>query len=1553
MPWGVEQDLILHERPADPSAFALSSAARLEMLTEQLEGPIPSVRSKIIRRETDPAKLATMAEPHFYDSDLSFGGMKMSDGKAFGLGKSIVRVSMLSNPVGKSFGVVEQRRILVEAVEHGRALPALNALPSGGATGITNAALTPSIKDYVVSKTRRLPTLADLGHKTEAARTASIRKATPEVNGGSETLLAMNPRAEEPAFVLDYQLVNELGETDFTFRGDTTYVVGGFVPLYGTTTIEGGSVIKFRDGTGLYLQPGATLVCDTTNHLPAVLTITHDDSVGEVLAESSGTPYQGTIAALNFDAGTYELRNLRFKHIGNPIQAYGANVTARNLQFVDTYACFWLWGGTDFKAFNVLAKDFFYFFDGMVNNFRVEHLTARNGLILGQGSVSSAVKNSLLVAVSSLPTPGGSYTETASVRLPNDAGVFQTVEGGAHYLPVNTPHRSVTATTDIDAQLKSALLEMTTYAPTVLTGTLMNDLNLLPAVPRDAGTIGYHYPVIDYLTKDFATFNNTLNLRGGVSVATTVASSSLAAVWLSPGKLVSVGTPTKMNRLLRANQVQENAVARSTIMFMSGYSDVIKPEVALRFTDASSLAGEQCLFYMGGDFPRFEACHSAFFNGSIELYMDGTVGQTIGLTNNVFRSVPLTLSGWLGESVYVYNNLFRHGTFAYSNGNIDWTVSYNVFDHVNLSTDFSEVTSDFNAYWGMTYPLPMDGNFVMLTSLAFANGPLGKFYLGDNVLRERTGSPNASALGLYHFTTRADQVKEETSLLDWGFHYAAVTTAANGQLVAIDTDGDRAPDYLEDTDGNGTLSTGETDIAENYTDGENRDDLVNDHEPPTIIFTNEPASTVSIPWIQLKGYSIERLKSISYEVWFGGVLKESGEGAIVRQDFDRVMEQISTNWFVVPRVNLSLGANVVKIFAKDFADNVTAITRAYTFSTSGDTTAPTLTVAWPGAATKVSGTSFTVRGTVDDPTCSIEVITSTGNFYGSPDDQGKFSVDVTVTGSETIQLVTTDYAGNTRTASLAVTTSSVVVTITPPSSGELGSPTITLNGTVSVAPTAVTVNGRPAVLTGMSWSIPNFPMGPDEDTTATMDADATVPDGGGGGSTTVSTSASFEKPPVLRLSLYTKDRVFNNRHGNGYGTTLTYDSDKIEWTIDGGGFQKKIYETQTQGSPGAPWVLYREDYRVDWYPDGSSTWRKDINNNGNVSTQTGTGVPLPGAYQVRNINRAYQGPGSSGGTDDWTYSLYIDSAATLYAQPANIGTRLEVLAAEASELTFDPANPQAMEPGQVRVMSPKEMEQRGKNLNADGARLHEIKTKKTPVPPPQKLQAPAVKNMNYYPTIGGKAQVGMYISFHPLLGANTALIESVQGGWDSASMLLEEDEVDGKRADNEKEVNNYFGNPDFDIEIYLHDDVPAYVKFKAYYGYWPSFPPAFGDPQKYYDVPNPERRDELINAQFANVKFVNSLYPAIDDDGNLNPNISAWGGVGPKILMKFSSRGNAALFAHEFGHTQGLEHRGKPSNPGSDPAAVMHKTSGAANKEINRNERGAYSSPFGSEWNSP
>lgn len=210
--------------------------------------------------------------------------------------------------------------------------------------------------------------------------------------------------------------------------------------------------------------------------------------------------------------------------------------------------------------------------------------------------------------------------------------------------------------------------------------------------------------------------------------------------------------------------------------------------------------------------------------------------------NNSFDRVAVNLDPTYYEYGYgmnvdlalsAYNNLFRGGEWFHlepipaTAGN--WVLNDNLFDKADIVQDTaSPLNFSNNGYWplstnGLTwdsyfYPWPWipnsaelqptptsDGSHEVTLSgpPPYETGLFGDFYLPDNTPLYGAGSTNAAGVGLYHYTTRLDQVKEGNEpaghMVNIGVHYAA----ANANNLPVDTDGDGIPDYLEDANGNG------------------------------------------------------------------------------------------------------------------------------------------------------------------------------------------------------------------------------------------------------------------------------------------------------------------------------------------------------------------------------------------------------------------------------------------------------------------------------------------------------------------------------------------------------------------------------------------------------------------------------------------------------------------------------------------------------------------------------------------------------------------------------
>lgn len=297
----------------------------------------------------------------------------------------------------------------------------------------------------------------------------------------------------------NYQLITlDSDQTNYTFASGWTYYVTAPVTLYGTTTIQGGSVIKYS-GYGITIS-GTNLICATSPTNPAVFTVKDDDSVGVIIPGSSGSPsdYGGPLNLRGEGGTVFNLSNLSFAYQG---QAIG----------FDGYDLMWL--GNSLVLFNVQATNCWSFIQGGGVSIDFQNcLFANIDTVLPCTDTSATAENTTLDNCDffSAPNDGGGsslvlvncllanvpgissfeypfseisdYETYNTAVLTSDSGVFQTATNGNFYLATDSPYRDA-GTTAIDAGLLSELQAMTTYAP--------QDGGYADTNPPD---VGYHYP---------------------------------------------------------------------------------------------------------------------------------------------------------------------------------------------------------------------------------------------------------------------------------------------------------------------------------------------------------------------------------------------------------------------------------------------------------------------------------------------------------------------------------------------------------------------------------------------------------------------------------------------------------------------------------------------------------------------------------------------------------------------------------------------------------------------------------------------------------------------------------------------------------------------------------------------------------------------------------------------------------------------------------------------------------------------------------------------------
>lgn len=814
---GFEQDVILRERPPSPADFGFDPEdTELVVLTEFVTAPDPGRTRRVLQHKTRQGRVVE----GLVDETLDFGLMKMGPGKAFQLGEQPERGpgrDTNSIPVGKRWLRKDGRVFLLESVEFPGLRPHLPQLPN-----------RPEARG---------------GHRAgplDEMLAAFAVPPEPEPVPGRMQMASLP--LSGPGLVLDYELLTFT--SDFTLRGDTTYCLNSFVYLEGTTTIEGGTVVKFTNTTAevhdVYLRLGGTINCQTSLYRPAVFTARDDDSVGETIPGSTGTPtgiYADTAIYMPHHP-TGDLHDLRIRYAETAIYLYyETNRTFSNLQIDHcTYGVFLY--GCDHASFrNVLVRNTVYPFWGSATTFDVAHLTMDqcDRLFFATGDQHGfKLTNGILSSVTNLGTGAygffhANYTgvyDSPSLSQANGFTTtnhpFQAVGGGGYYLPTNSAWRNV-GSSATDAPTQAAIQSRTTEAPLIVSGWLTGSNTYARRVARDtnAPDLGFHYAPLDYVFAACALTNNAaVTIRAGTSVgvANPYTNGTYHGLFLNPTngwstEFQSLGLPTDPNRIVLFNAVQESA-----------YLDWNQDVSGLVVTATNSWVTGECRFtefiipglqsvgslLAAGTTPvgSFSLRHSSFRGGTLGLG---------GLNCEVFNCLfdRGSVSGTTAGTNTFYNNTFLGGAVAFNTppslGSI--TVKDNLFVESALSSTNS-VTHSHNGYLTNCPRLsPAHSNDVVVASVAFQTGALGDHYLPTNSAFINAGSRSAANAGLYHFTTATNQAKEAGSTVDLGRHHLAV----NGSGLPVDTDGDGLPDYYEDENGDGTWGTGESDFQNAYT----------------------------------------------------------------------------------------------------------------------------------------------------------------------------------------------------------------------------------------------------------------------------------------------------------------------------------------------------------------------------------------------------------------------------------------------------------------------------------------------------------------------------------------------------------------------------------------------------------------------------------------------------------------------------------------------------------------------------------------------------------------
>jgi len=789
-PSGFEQNVVLRQQPPSPDALGLNPATtRLQMVTEFFDSPEPA----------QDANDGVMA-----DATLTFGQMKMVQGKAFAIQpNSQLPAANSETTVYKSWVHVDGRTFLIEEVPLPQISAQLATLPLTASS--TLPAASPASVLCKVSSSRLLPP----SHPAQAS-TNHIQLARAAFN-------------QNPGLVLDYVALIA-NQTNYVFQGDGTFYVSGEYNLLGTNIFEGGAVIKMNSSGQIDIDQHGTVVCQTAAYRPTIFTSLNDDSVGEQLSFSSGTPALGDVSTfLKLNATNVTLHDLRFSYYRYGIKqtALPASLDVTNGQF--TYGDIAIYGG-NVGLHNVLIARSLNEGNGAVD-FQGTTLLGENvtgdfgyGFAEAESAGSTVCLTNCLLTRQPLLTPH-SYSVTLQTNytasLPSPSlPVFQTLGGGSYYLTNGSPYRNL-GTTNVSAGLLPLLRAKTTWPPTnYASRTFSANLTLYPLVPRDtnaAPDLGYHYDPLDYVVGEATlSANTTMTVAPGTALGWFFTNPyGGAGLWLSDGaQLNGNGTGANPCIVSHYSLVQEGngnwvTVGWGSALMLNGGSSSNPPQLNCQFTQWHDLN-----FSGGADFRDYWAyglanlANCEFYDCAIASF-----GPAYYFTNCLFdrEYVAFWAQDDAASNAFV-NCTFYNGCLAlcrYSGQSPSyWRIQNTAFDGTgmntvdNLAGNTSYTAFDYNAYnisntsW-TTYDLGTASSGVLedagahdltVTNYNWQSGALGNFYLPPNSALIDAGNNNANLVGLYLFTTQTNQ-NPDTNLVDIGYHYPILGYIPSG-LVA-------------------------------------------------------------------------------------------------------------------------------------------------------------------------------------------------------------------------------------------------------------------------------------------------------------------------------------------------------------------------------------------------------------------------------------------------------------------------------------------------------------------------------------------------------------------------------------------------------------------------------------------------------------------------------------------------------------------------------------------------------------------------------------------------
>lgn len=579
------------------------------------------------------------------------------------------------------------------------------------------------------------------------------------VSNGEDTVTSQSAELSVGGGLTDPLLMALIGSRqDYTFKDNMTYIIDSPVDLYGTTTIKGGTVLKFEWlNTNATLRVHGTLICDTAPYFPAILTAVDDNAAGVRLEAEwlTGNPQprvgRPPYLDLTMADSNSKIHDLRISYANEGVTTpAGGRLDVWNCQFLKCDRSIVNDQGGWNALHNVLFSQCGYAVHAGTNHFSItaEHVTS-DSLTFWDGSIEPdyiGITNTLHSG-EFLGATNLSYQNVVFYPAP---GNFQTNGVGRYYLnPTSQLHHA--GTTNVSPALLTALKNKSTYPPMHLPAfmKISGEMTLFPQVPRysnGAPDLGYHYDVLDYTVGSLTLDGGKLSIMPGTAIGCreefSTAHNMLTAVGFDVREnstLVGRGLPDKPVIIVDAQLVQEQfsyyCFALVLPDFFPHQGARSAPRLDFEFTHWYASAGRNHVWsgldetyknlivpsamvdwnmkncqLRGGKISLGAPRYLSYFGLPEDFFFGSCV---VNWENNLFDGVALFVNPtwyWVGRMIdcdmkfSARNNLIRNprwfvlGVIPTSAGN--WELKDNHFDTVQIE-QFRGAPLDFdhNGYW--------------------------------------------------------------------------------------------------------------------------------------------------------------------------------------------------------------------------------------------------------------------------------------------------------------------------------------------------------------------------------------------------------------------------------------------------------------------------------------------------------------------------------------------------------------------------------------------------------------------------------------------------------------------------------------------------------------------------------------------------------------------------------------------------------------------------------------------------------------------------------------